>query len=93
MQKALTIGILACIILSITQCIVLGFIKADDTAQTYDTGEAFEIPGECAKREDKCILARALEPINALEKEVLAENGAAIWWFDGSKYKLERTEK
>ncbi len=87
MQKAFIVGILACLILSITQCIVLNSIKADDTL------EAFEIPGECAKRVDKCNLARALEPINALEKEVLGENGAAIWWFDGSKYNLKRGKK
>lgn len=82
MYKALSIGILACIILSMLQCAVLSTLKADDTVP-----EAFEISGECAKRADKCNAARVLEGIRALEKEVLGENGAAIWWFDGSKYK------
>ena len=87
MHKAFVVGILACLILSITQCIVLSVIKADDTS------EAFEIPGECAKREDKCNQARTVEAITALEKEVLGENGAAIWWFDGRKYNLKENRK
>lgn len=41
----------------------------------------------CAAQWHHCSQAEVHYRIHDLEKEVLAERGAAIWWFDGSKYK------
>ena len=40
----------------------------------------------CAAQWHHCSQAEVHYHIHDLEKEVLAENGAAIWYFDGSKY-------
>lgn len=41
----------------------------------------------CAAQWHHCSQAEVHYRIHDLEKEVLAERGAAIWYFDGSKYK------
>lgn len=41
----------------------------------------------CAAQWHKCNTAAVHYKIHNLEKEVLEEYGAAIWWFEGTKYK------
>lgn len=41
----------------------------------------------CAAQWHHCSQAEVHYRIHDLEKEVLAERGAAIWYFDGNKYK------
>lgn len=84
--KAIVIGCLISLFVTmIVHCTVNVFAAEN-------TNEAFEIPGECAKREDKCSIAYTVRWHEAFEKDAIGYTKGAIWWFDGKKYPAKKAK-
>ena len=74
---------MAAILSFVSYCMATRFQDIEEHVEKHEKAaeEAW-----CASQVHKCNQAYIIRHISAIEKEVLAERGAAIWWFDGSKY-------
>lgn len=84
LPQAILAGVIMAGILSyVSYCTATRFVEIE---QHVEKQEKAAEEAWCASQVHKYSQAYIIRHISSIEKEILAERGAAIWWFDGSKY-------